>query len=59
MQAYGIVFIRKIKHRHTLAKNYFSQIPEMAPFLHGEKSDQMSIVNDLVISKPIAASLQV
>ncbi|XP_040267691.1 IQ and ubiquitin-like domain-containing protein [Bufo bufo] len=58
-QAYGIVFIRKIKHRHTLAKNYFSQIPEMAPFLHREKSDQMSTVNDLVISKPTAASLQV
>ncbi|XP_069812186.1 IQ motif and ubiquitin-like domain-containing protein isoform X2 [Dendropsophus ebraccatus] len=58
-QAYGIVFIRKIKHRHNLAKNYFSQIPEMAPFLHREKSDQMSTVNDLVISKPLAASLQV
>ncbi|XP_075065034.1 IQ motif and ubiquitin-like domain-containing protein [Mixophyes fleayi] len=58
-QAYGIVFIRKIKHRHTLAKNYFSQIPEMAPFLHQEKSNQMSTVNDLVISKPIAASFQV
>ncbi|KAG8577465.1 hypothetical protein GDO81_010190 [Engystomops pustulosus] len=62
-QAYGIVFIRKIKHRHTLAKNYFSQIPEMAPFLHHEKSDQMSTVNDLVISKPIskpiAASFQI
>nr|DBA31248.1 TPA: hypothetical protein GDO54_007125 [Pyxicephalus adspersus] len=47
-QAYGIVFIRKIKHRHTLAKNYFSQIPEMAPFLHREKSNQMSAVNDLL-----------
>ncbi|XP_068132480.1 IQ motif and ubiquitin-like domain-containing protein isoform X2 [Hyperolius riggenbachi] len=57
-QAYGIVFIRKIKHRHTLAKNYFSQIPEMAPFLHREKSDQMSAANDLVISKPIAAAFQ-
>ncbi|CAJ0933697.1 unnamed protein product [Ranitomeya imitator] len=57
--AYGIVFIRKIKHRHTLAKNYFSQIPEIAPFLHQEKSDQMSAVNDLVISKPIAGNLQV
>ncbi|KAM3926857.1 IQ motif and ubiquitin-like domain-containing protein [Leptodactylus fuscus] len=58
-QAYGIVFIQKIKHKHTLAKNYFSQIPEMAPFLHVENSDQMSTVNDLVISKPMAASLQV
>lgn len=57
-QAYGIVFIRKIKHRHTLAKNYFSQIPEMAPFLHQEKSNQMSAVNDLVISKPIATAFQ-
>ncbi|XP_063783249.1 IQ and ubiquitin-like domain-containing protein isoform X2 [Pseudophryne corroboree] len=57
-QAYGIVFIRKIKHRHTLAKNYFSQIPDMAPFLQEEKSHQMSTVNDLVISKPIAATFQ-
>ncbi|XP_018413236.1 PREDICTED: IQ and ubiquitin-like domain-containing protein [Nanorana parkeri] len=57
-QAYGIVFIRKIKHRHTLAKNYFSQIPEMAPFLHREKSNQMPAVNDLVISKPITAAFQ-
>ncbi|XP_066447946.1 IQ motif and ubiquitin-like domain-containing protein [Eleutherodactylus coqui] len=58
-QAYGIVFIQKIKHKHTLAKNYFSQISEMAPFIHGDKSDQMATVNDLVISKPIADSFQV
>ncbi|XP_053575168.1 IQ and ubiquitin-like domain-containing protein [Bombina bombina] len=41
-QAYGIVFIHKIKHRHTLAKNHFSQIPEMAPFLRGETSNHVS-----------------
>uniref|UniRef100_A0A8D0HRG4 IQ motif and ubiquitin domain containing n=1 Tax=Sphenodon punctatus TaxID=8508 RepID=A0A8D0HRG4_SPHPU len=33
-QAYEIVFIHKIKHKHILAKNYFSQIPEMASVLH-------------------------
>ncbi|KAG8439832.1 hypothetical protein GDO86_005848 [Hymenochirus boettgeri] len=40
-KAYGIVFIHKIKHRHSLAKNYFSQIQEMAPYLHGENVKQM------------------
>ncbi|KAM4748883.1 IQ motif and ubiquitin-like domain-containing protein [Rhinophrynus dorsalis] len=65
-QAYGIVFIRKIKHRHTLAKNYFSQIPEMAPFLHGEKCNQMSSGNELIrldnlqqiINAAVAASIE-
>ncbi|OCT89049.1 IQ and ubiquitin-like domain-containing protein [Xenopus laevis] len=46
-KAYGVVFIRKIKHRHTLAKNYFAQIPEMAPFLNAEKSNQNPTKNFL------------
>ncbi|KAM9313229.1 IQ motif and ubiquitin-like domain-containing protein [Gastrophryne carolinensis] len=58
-QAYGIVFIRKIKYRHTLAKNYFSQILEMAPFLQREQLSQMSAANDLIISKPKAPAFQI
>ncbi|XP_053320863.1 IQ and ubiquitin-like domain-containing protein [Spea bombifrons] len=54
-QAYGTIFIHKIKHRHTLARNYFSQIPEIAPFLHVERWNQMSTVNDLVISNTVTA----
>ncbi|XP_062404102.1 IQ and ubiquitin-like domain-containing protein isoform X2 [Sardina pilchardus] len=33
-KAYGVVFIRSVKHRHTLARKYFSQIPVMAEYLH-------------------------
>uniref|UniRef100_A0A8C5MXZ3 IQ motif and ubiquitin domain containing n=1 Tax=Leptobrachium leishanense TaxID=445787 RepID=A0A8C5MXZ3_9ANUR len=50
-QAYGIVFIQEIRRRHALARNYFSQIPAMAPFLHGDKSNQMPAINDLITSK--------
>ncbi|KAM8974338.1 IQ motif and ubiquitin-like domain-containing protein [Pelodytes ibericus] len=53
-QAYGTSFIQRIKHRHTLARNYFSQIPEMAPFLHGENSSLTSTINDLITTKTIA-----
>ncbi|XP_066579864.1 IQ motif and ubiquitin-like domain-containing protein [Amia ocellicauda] len=37
-QAYGVVFIRQIKHKHTLAKKHFSQIPAMAQFLCSQES---------------------
>ncbi|KAM4678088.1 IQ motif and ubiquitin-like domain-containing protein isoform 1-T2 [Discoglossus pictus] len=57
-EAYGTVFIHKIKHKHTLAKNYFSQIPKMAPFLHGEKSSRTSTKNNLVQSKSMPAASQ-
>uniref|UniRef100_A0A8D0HM67 IQ motif and ubiquitin domain containing n=1 Tax=Sphenodon punctatus TaxID=8508 RepID=A0A8D0HM67_SPHPU len=43
-QAYEIVFIHKIKHKHILAKNYFSQIPEMASVLH--KDDNQACPNE-------------
>uniref|UniRef100_A0A4X2M080 IQ motif and ubiquitin domain containing n=2 Tax=Vombatus ursinus TaxID=29139 RepID=A0A4X2M080_VOMUR len=33
-EGYEPVFIHKINHKHILAKNYFSQIPMMAAFLH-------------------------
>lgn len=32
-QEYGRFFIHKIKHKHILAKNYFSQIPVLASFM--------------------------
>ncbi|XP_071468927.1 IQ motif and ubiquitin-like domain-containing protein isoform X4 [Marmota flaviventris] len=37
-EEYGQVFIHKIKHKHILAKNYFSQIPALASYIldHGE-----------------------
>ncbi|CAH2278169.1 IQ and ubiquitin-like domain-containing [Pelobates cultripes] len=50
-QAYSIVFIKKIKHRHTLARNYFAQIEEMAPFLGGERANPKATINDLITSK--------
>ncbi|XP_074124213.1 IQ motif and ubiquitin-like domain-containing protein isoform X2 [Sminthopsis crassicaudata] len=33
-EGYEPVFIHRIKHKHILAKNYFSQIPMMATILH-------------------------
>ncbi|KAL2777623.1 IQ and ubiquitin-like domain-containing protein [Daubentonia madagascariensis] len=32
-EGYGRSFIHKIKHKHILAKNYFSQIPVLASFI--------------------------
>ncbi|XP_005402382.1 PREDICTED: IQ and ubiquitin-like domain-containing protein [Chinchilla lanigera] len=32
-KGYGRVFIHRIKHKHILAKNYFSQIPVLASFI--------------------------
>ncbi|XP_062858594.1 IQ and ubiquitin-like domain-containing protein isoform X4 [Trichomycterus rosablanca] len=37
-KAYGMMFIRNIKYKHTLARKYFSQIPVMAEYLHDVKS---------------------
>ncbi|XP_008256482.3 IQ motif and ubiquitin-like domain-containing protein isoform X2 [Oryctolagus cuniculus] len=33
VQGYGPLFIHMIKHKHILAKNYFSQIPALAAFI--------------------------
>ncbi|KAK6482624.1 IQ and ubiquitin-like domain-containing protein [Huso huso] len=51
-QAYGVVFIRKMKHKHTLANKYFSQIPAMAQFLHSRDSQPAAPGNDLLVTKP-------
>ncbi|XP_006122704.2 IQ motif and ubiquitin-like domain-containing protein isoform X1 [Pelodiscus sinensis] len=52
-EAYEMVFIHRIKHKHILSKNYFSQIPEMASFLH--KGDDQTHAKELLITKPIPA----
>jgi len=33
LQGYGRLFIHKIKHKHILAKNYFSQVPVLASLI--------------------------
>ncbi|XP_008823092.1 IQ and ubiquitin-like domain-containing protein isoform X2 [Nannospalax galili] len=33
-EGYGRLFLHMIKHKHILAKNYFSQIPVLASFIH-------------------------
>lgn len=39
LQGYGDVFIRKIKQKHTLARNYFSRLPGMAELIRKQKMD--------------------
>ncbi|XP_019364817.1 PREDICTED: IQ and ubiquitin-like domain-containing protein [Gavialis gangeticus] len=53
-EAYEMVFIHRIKHKHVLAKNYFSQIPEMASFLH--RGDRQTNTKELLITKPVPSS---
>ncbi|KAJ7997673.1 hypothetical protein DPEC_G00214580 [Dallia pectoralis] len=50
---YGVEFIRSVKHKHTLAKNYFSQIPVMAQYLKDVDSKPAAHCNFLV-AKPSA-----
>ncbi|XP_036617103.1 IQ and ubiquitin-like domain-containing protein [Trichosurus vulpecula] len=38
-EGYEPVFIHRIKHKHILAKNYFSQIPMMAAFLQCDDTE--------------------
>ncbi|XP_067091331.1 IQ motif and ubiquitin-like domain-containing protein [Osmerus mordax] len=52
-QAYGVVFIRSVKHKHTLAKKYFSQIPIMAQYLQDVDSQSAAHCN-LLVARPIA-----
>ncbi|CAB1323482.1 unnamed protein product [Coregonus sp. 'balchen'] len=51
-KAYGVVFIRNVKHKHTLAKKYFSQIPVMAKYLQDVDS-QSATHGNLLVAKPI------
>ncbi|KAK7808185.1 hypothetical protein U0070_023561 [Myodes glareolus] len=50
-QGYGRLFIHKIKHKHILAKNYFSQIPVLASFIL-EDSEVEAIRNKYCTDKP-------
>lgn len=39
LQAYGAHFVQKIQHRHILAQNYFSHVPEMAEEIRDKVRD--------------------
>ncbi|XP_067906999.1 IQ motif and ubiquitin-like domain-containing protein isoform X2 [Heterodontus francisci] len=47
---YEATFIRKIKHRHTLGKTYFSRIPEIVNYAHTCLMQDLTSMNDLVIT---------
>ncbi|KAM6972939.1 IQ motif and ubiquitin-like domain-containing protein [Aplochiton taeniatus] len=53
--AYGLVFMRHIKHKHTLAKKYFSKIPVMAEYLQDVDS-QPAAHGNLLVAKPITTA---
>ncbi|XP_013208697.1 IQ and ubiquitin-like domain-containing protein [Microtus ochrogaster] len=50
-QEYGRLFIHKIKHKHILAKNYFSQIPVLASLIV-EDSEVEDIRSKYCTDKP-------
>ncbi|XP_072915205.1 IQ motif and ubiquitin-like domain-containing protein isoform X2 [Hemitrygon akajei] len=47
---YEAMFIRKIKHRHTLGKSYFSRIPEIMNYARTCLMKDSTSTNDLVIT---------
>ncbi|XP_051886494.1 IQ and ubiquitin-like domain-containing protein [Pristis pectinata] len=47
---YEATFIRKIKHRHTLGKSYFSRIPEVVNYARTCLMKDSNSTNDLVIT---------
>ncbi|XP_059190427.1 IQ and ubiquitin-like domain-containing protein [Centropristis striata] len=47
---YEATFIRRIQHKHTLARRYFSQIPVMAEYLDSQPS---TALGNQLVSKPI------
>ncbi|XP_042326578.1 IQ and ubiquitin-like domain-containing protein [Sceloporus undulatus] len=50
-KAYEPVFIHRIKHKHILARNYFSQFPKLAAVLH--KDDKPTTTDDLLVTKAL------
>ncbi|XP_053107586.1 IQ and ubiquitin-like domain-containing protein [Hemicordylus capensis] len=50
-KAYEMAFIHRIKHKHMLARNYFSQFPELAATMH--KDDNRTSTNGLLITKAL------
>lgn len=45
-----MVFIHRIKHKHLLARNYFSQFPELGKALH--KDDDKVAGSNTPATKP-------
>ncbi|KAF4081393.1 hypothetical protein AMELA_G00160860 [Ameiurus melas] len=54
-KTYGTVFIWNIKHKHALARKYFSQIPVMVEYLHDVDSQHVSH-SHLLVTKPITTA---
>ncbi|XP_038637187.1 IQ and ubiquitin-like domain-containing protein isoform X1 [Scyliorhinus canicula] len=52
---YEATFIRKIKHRHTLGKTYFSRIPEIVNYAHTCLMQDLTSKNDLIVTRSFRA----
>ncbi|XP_078076272.1 IQ motif and ubiquitin-like domain-containing protein isoform X2 [Mustelus asterias] len=52
---YEATFIRKIKHRHTLGKIYFSRIPEIVNYAHTCLMQDLTSKNDLLVTSSLRA----
>ncbi|XP_072408776.1 IQ motif and ubiquitin-like domain-containing protein isoform X1 [Chiloscyllium punctatum] len=50
---YEATFVRKIKHRHTLGKTYFSRIPEIVNYAHTCLMQDLTSMNDLVVTNSL------
>ncbi|XP_060695459.1 IQ and ubiquitin-like domain-containing protein [Hemiscyllium ocellatum] len=50
---YEATFVRKIKHRHTLGKTYFSRIPEIVNYAHTCLMQDLTSMNDLVVANSL------
>ncbi|XP_017340179.1 IQ and ubiquitin-like domain-containing protein isoform X1 [Ictalurus punctatus] len=54
-KTYGTVFIWNMKHKHALARKYFSQIPVMVEYLHDVDSQHVAH-NHLLVTKPFTTA---
>ncbi|XP_041072079.1 IQ and ubiquitin-like domain-containing protein isoform X1 [Carcharodon carcharias] len=52
---YEATFIRKIKHRHTLGKTYFSRIPEIVNYAHTCLMQDLTSKNNLRITNSFSS----
>ncbi|XP_048463351.1 IQ and ubiquitin-like domain-containing protein isoform X2 [Rhincodon typus] len=50
---YEATFVRKIKHRHTLGKTYFSRIPEIVNYAHTCLMQDLTSTNNLVVTNSL------
>ncbi|XP_058045882.1 IQ and ubiquitin-like domain-containing protein [Ahaetulla prasina] len=53
-KAYEKVFIHRVRHKQMLARNYFSQFPELAAVLH--KSDKQTNTEDILVTKSVTTA---